>query len=66
MQPYADNFILVIPVDETIHTNEYPFCDDPSCPCHEDTEAIARVTQQLQDGLLTETEATSLVAGKMI
>ena len=22
----------IIPVDDLIHTDEYPFCDDPTCP----------------------------------
>jgi hypothetical protein len=26
--------------DELIHTDEHPFCDDPDCPCHEDSSLM--------------------------
>ncbi len=66
MQPFADNFIPVIPVAYKEHTPEHPFCWNPSCPCHEDHEAIAAVNQAVQDGLMTPTEATDYVCGKLL
>ena len=63
MQPYGDNFIPVIPVDELIHTDARPFCADPGCFCHDNPEQIARVDQFYQDGLLTTQEATQIVKG---
>jgi hypothetical protein len=65
-QPYGDNFILVIPVERIIHTNQHPFCDNPTCYCHEDATNIAIVQQQVQDGLLTRAEATRMVQGKQL
>ena len=69
-QPYADNFIAVIPLEQgtgTRHTERDPFCfDDPTCPCHEDQAAIALVHEQVQAGLLTEEEATRTIAGHML
>jgi hypothetical protein len=62
----ADNFSYVIPVDDRLHTDEAPFCPISSCPCHEDDVEIARVSQHIQDGLLTPEEATDLVGGKLI
>ncbi len=46
IEPYADNFIPVVPVDSELeHTDFYPFCPDQKCPCHDDDEAIAAVYQ---------------------
>ncbi len=66
IEPFADNFIPVVPVDHIEHTKEHPFCFDGSCACHEDAEAIAKVNQALQDGLITSEEATDFVKGKGI
>ena len=65
IQPYGDNFIPVIPVDDQEHTDERPFCWG-DCPCHEDQEAIARVAQHVTDGLMTPEEATDFVKGRGI
>ncbi len=66
MQHYGDNFIPVIPGEELEHTPEKPFCWDSACDCHEDQEAIAHVSQQVQDGLFTSDEATDFVRGRGI
>ncbi len=63
-----DNFAYVIPIeDEIIHTPNRPFCFlDPICPCHEDRELISKVEQQVAEGLLTPSEATLTVSGKIL
>ncbi len=61
---FADNFIPVIPVDTIEHTNAKPFCWNDRCDCREDQDAIARVNQYVQDGLMTPSEATDFVNGK--
>src|SRR2546421_6088266 len=67
IEPYADNFIPVVPVeDELEHTDFYPFCPDQTCYCHEDDEAIAAVYQAVEDGLLTPDEATDFVLGRLL
>jgi len=70
LQPYADNFIPVIPIEETgdiRHTERNPFCfDDSTCPCHEDPTLIALVAQHVANGVLTPTEATRTVKGEML
>ena len=66
LEPYADNFIPVIPVDYIEHTDEKPFCWNGSCPCHEDEEAFAAVNDAVQDGLMTPEEATDFVTGRGI
>lgn len=65
-EPYADNFIPVVPVDYVEHTEGKPFCLDPMCPCHEDEQTIAQVNQAVQDGLITTDEATDFVLGKLL
>ncbi len=66
IEPYADNFIPVIPSD-VVHDEEHPFCAfDPTCDCHEDEEAIAEVYQAVQDGLITPEEATDFVLGRLL
>lgn len=62
----ADNFSYGIPVDDTIHTNQTPFCPIASCPCHEDDGEIGRVAQHVKDGLFTPEEATDFVLGKKV
>ena len=65
MQHYGDNFTIVIPVDEVIHTAKYPFCaNDPSCICHTDPENVAPVEQSYHDGLITQHEMTTIIMGK--
>jgi hypothetical protein len=66
IEPYADNFIPVVPVDHIEHTEENPFCYDATCDCHEDDEAIAAVYQAVQDGLITPEEATDFVLGRLL
>jgi len=67
IRPFADNFIPIIPVDDKQHSQEHPFCfANPSCPCHEDNEAIAEIHAFVQAGLLTPTEATRTIEGKML
>lgn len=64
IQPYGDNFIPIIPVDQVIHTPENPFCGDPTCPCKENNAAIGEVDQAYQDGLITAEHATDIVMGR--
>ncbi len=63
---YGDNFIPVIPTDYREHTAEHPFCWNPTCPCHEDSEEINAIYQAVQDGLMTPEEATDFVLGKLL
>lgn len=64
--PYGENFIPVIPSTND-HTDDHPFCPtDPTCPCHEDPNLIAPITQAVTDGLLTPDEATDYVMGRTL
>ena len=63
---YQENFSIVIPVDVLVHTPDKPFCNKtlyPDCPCREDQTLIQEITNYIQDGLLTEEEATRIVQG---
>lgn len=65
MQHWGDNFIPVIPMDCVIHTPDNPFCRDRTCPCHEnDEEAIKKVYQAYQGGLITAQDATDIIMGR--
>ena len=62
----GDNFNPILcPGDPVIHTPEKPFCDNFTCLCHDDAEAIALVNQAYQDGLITADHATDIVIGRM-
>ena len=65
MQP--DNFTIVVPTEDPLfHTQTNPFCPiDPTCPCHEDELLIHEVAVFVEDGLLTPSEATDFVNGRM-
>ena len=50
--------------DTTVHTVDHPFCYDPLCSCHSDQEAIQRVQQWVEQGLMTPDEATNYISGR--
>ena len=52
--------------DPLVHTDEHPFCSDPTCPDKEEPQLLAEVAQLVQDGLLTPEEATNYVMGKTL
>ncbi len=59
--------IVILMEDPIIHTQQNPFCSiDPNCPCHDDPELIAEVTQEVEQGLLTPDEATRLIMGQQV
>lgn len=67
IQPYGDNFIFVIPVeDEILHTPDKPFCWDNTCPCHEDALLIAEVAAFVLQGIMTLDEATHFISGRTV
>ena len=66
-QPRPDNFAWIVYVESTYHTEEQPFCfADETCPCHEDIESIGRVAQWVQQGLMTQEEATEYISGRTL
>ena len=63
--PQPDNFAYIVLVESTYHTDDTPFCfSDPGCPCHRDRQAIEQVNTWVQQGLMTEDEATNFVLGR--
>ena len=60
------NEYYVYPVDPIIHTLENPFCDDMSCPCHNDTDAINDLNGYYQDGLVSPEDANRIFRGKTL
>jgi hypothetical protein len=58
---------LLVPMeDELIHTDDHPFCGDPTCERCEDPELIASVQQAVEQGLITPEEATLMIQGKTL
>jgi len=61
--------LRVIPVvrnedeDVIIHTDDHPFCEDLSCPCHADQNALAAVGDLVTNGLMTPAEADAVYHG---
>ena len=66
MQPYADNFIPVIPVYYILHTEARPFCFEPDCPCHADEQETRQVKEFYDAGLITAAEAELIFKEKTI
>jgi hypothetical protein len=52
--------------DYRIHTPEHPFCDDSSCPCKSDQEAIDTLNGYYQDGLVSAEDADKMYKGKTL
>jgi len=54
---------IFIPTDGLTHSDDHPFCGDPTCPCHDDTELTTPVFNAWTDGELTQTEAERYMRG---
>jgi hypothetical protein len=52
-------------IDTTVHTPDKPFFYDPICTCHANKEARERVQQWVNDGLMTEDEASAYMSGRI-
>ncbi len=52
--------------DDLVHTDDSPFCSDPTCPDKEDEATINVVAQLVEDGLYTPDEATRFVQGRQL
>ena len=50
--------------DTTVHTPDHPFCYDPKCTCRENKEAINLVNSWVEQGLMTQEEATNFILGR--
>ena len=52
--------------DTTVHTPDHPFCYDPKCTCRANREALKAVRQWVNDGLMTEAEASDYISGRTL
>jgi len=55
----------VVPI-YPIHTPESPFCPLPGCWCHTDQQKIAKLLEQIKEGVLTLREAADFADGKLV
>jgi hypothetical protein len=51
--------------DTTVHTPDNPFCYDPLCACHSNQKALERVQHWINEGLMTEHEASEYISGRI-
>lgn len=52
--------------DDPVHSDEFPFCWDETCPDRENQDEIQTVAQHVTDGLMTVDEADQLYHGRAI
>lgn len=52
--------------DYRVHTSDSPFCDDPTCPCHEDADAIHTLNDAYQNGLASTEDADNIYRGRTL
>jgi len=58
---------IPIPVeDNLLHTDHDPFCCDPISPCHKNSQAIEKVSDMVENGIMTPAEATRFVQGRQL
>jgi hypothetical protein len=55
---------VVLDEDERVHTLEWPFCTDATCPCHQDDDLLFTLALHEAYKLLTHDEALLVLAGK--
>jgi len=55
----------IVPI-YVFHTLEVPFCPLPGCHCHTNQQEIAKLLDQIKDGVLTLREAADFVDGKLV
>jgi hypothetical protein len=48
-----------------IHNDEYLFCDDPSCPCHDDQDLQADLGDALAEGRVRDNDAGRVWSGEL-
>lgn len=48
------------------HSDDYPFCVDMSCDCHEDRAEVENVGDYVVDGLMTTSEADRYYRGQTV
>ena len=66
MHHYGDNFVLVVPEEHLLHTADNPFCWDETCPCHDDSDAIASIANAINDGIITTDDAQRIIKGQTV
>lgn len=52
--------------DWPLHTDEHPFCDDGTCPCHEDEDNQQTLQGWYDEGLIGATDGDLIYRGRTI
>jgi hypothetical protein len=66
MNHYGDNFVLVVPEEHPLHTQEQPFCGDPTCICYVDKDNIAAINDAINAGTITADDAQRIIKGQTV
>lgn len=58
----------VYPVDSSmgLHNPDHLFCDDPSCPCHEDQENMETLLEWYEEGVVGPADGDHIYRGRTI
>ncbi len=68
--PNDEQEYYVYPVMEgtnyTEHDANHPFCDDLTCPCHEDGENLQTLQGWYNDGLIGSVDGDTIYRGRTI
>ncbi len=59
-------YVYPASVDQPVHTADHLFCDDDTCPCHEDEENLQTLQGWYDNGLLGATDGDLLYRGRTI
>lgn len=63
-----DEEYYVYPVDPSmgLHNADHLFCDDPTCPCHEDQDNMATLQGWYDEGLIGESDGKKIYRGQTL
>jgi hypothetical protein len=60
-----EDYTIELP-DYVVHSDEHPFCFDPTCPDKEDPDNVNKVNDWYQDGLVSREDADNIYHGKTV
>jgi hypothetical protein len=52
--------------DQPIHTPDHLFCDDPTCPCHDDAENMETLQEWYEEGLIGPVDGDLIYRGQTL
>jgi hypothetical protein len=66
-EDYFDGLVFDPQNNPYLHTPEFPFCANPTCPCHEeDEDQIHSLNEHVMNGLATPEDASRIHQRKVV